>query len=286
MNYLFTSHFPDAGSGNKLFVYFLGIILSHIHQIPYYHPDVPEMKIKANPIIKNDLKIHNITNFSNIFDSNFIEKTLNYNLLYQFSPTIEDYTLFKNHISLCKDIYPINKKNINKNDLVYHFRAGDYFFDHNHYLLNGDKLENVLKTIQYEKLYIVTNLIKKTEWNMDDYINYRNKYLKTGIHTTPYPEKVCVQPHQFQEVLDHINSVINVCNKYNCIWISESVYEDFNTIRSFNKIIINVSTLSWWAAVLSNAEEVYVPKRWKYNKGKTNKNLAQIDLPGWHQVDL
>ena len=120
---------------------------------------------------------------------------------------------------------------------------------------------------------------------MDDYLSYRKKYLIYGEHTTPMFEHKCVQPNQFQEVLDHINSVINICNKYNCTWISESIYEDFNTIRNFNKIIINVSTLSWWAAVLSNAEEVYVPKRWKYKK-KNNKNLAQIDLPGWHQVDL
>jgi hypothetical protein len=285
MNYFFTSEFPDAGSGNKLFVYFLGIILSNIHNLPYYHPEIPEMKINENPIKINNLKNYTTNDLSTLFNSKFIDKNLNYNILYTFTPTIEKYDFFKNYINLCKNSYPIKKKNINQEDLVYHFRAGDYFFDGNHYLLNGDKLETLLKNIQYKNFYVVTNLTKKTEWYMDEYKNYRETYLKNGIHAEPYPEHKCVQPNQFQEVLDHINSVINICNKYNCTWISESVYEDFNTIRNFNKIIINVSTLSWWAAVLSNAEEVYVPKRWKYKKNN-NKNLAQIDLPGWHQVDL
>lgn len=51
------------------------------------------------------------------------------------------------------------------------------------------------------------------------------------------------------------------------------------------KIIINVSTFSWWAAVLSNAEEVYVPSKWKWKK-KDNKNLPDINLNGWNKVDL
>ena len=290
MNYFFTSSFPNAGSGNKLFVYFLGNILSNIYKISYYHPGIPEMKIPPNNIKKNNLKNYTEKNYHNLFNKNLFNKNVNYELKYNSNPTIEDYTLFKDYRNICQDSYIINKKNINNEDLVYHFRAGDYFFDHNHYLLNGNKLENILKNIQYKQFYVVTNLTKKSEWNMNDYIDYRKKYLKNGIHTKPYSEERCVQTPQFQEVLDHINSVISVCNKYNCIWISESVYEDFNTIRNFNKIIINVSTLSWWAAVLSNAKEVYVPKRWKYKKeeqGKgKNKNLAQIDLPGWYQVDL
>ena len=256
MNYFFTKYFPNAGSGNKLFVYFLGCILSNIYNIPYYHPGIPEMKISPNSIKNNNnLKIHFENNCHKLFDKKLFNKNINYELKYKANPTIEDYTLFKNYVNICKNSYPINKKNIDQEDLVYHFRAGDYFFVSNHYLLNGDKLETLIKNIQYKQFYVVTNLTKKSEWNMNDYLDYRKKYLINGIHTKPCAENDCVQEPQFQEVLDHINSVISVCNKYNCIWISESVYEDFNTIRNFNKIIINVSTLSWWAAVLSNAKE-------------------------------
>ena len=288
MNYIYTSEFPDAGSGNKLFVFSFGSILSHIYKIPYFHPGIPEMKINPNFInIDNKFKniqIVNFLDFLNAKKTNYNCKK-NYNVIYSFTPTIEDYRLFKSYIPFCKTIYPFKRKKYNNKDLVYHFRAGDYLVCNNHYLLNGDKLESLLQQIDFDNLYIVTNLTKKTEWNMVDYISYRNNYLVHGEHATPFQENQCVQPDKFQEVLDHVNSVINVCNKYKCNWISESVYEDFNTIRSFKKIIINVSTLSWWAAVLSDADEVYVPEKWKYKKIK-NKNLPNIDLPGWKRVDL
>tara|TARA_B100001142_G_scaffold329908_1_gene395041 strand:+ start:1703 stop:2563 length:861 start_codon:yes stop_codon:yes gene_type:complete len=286
MNYIFTSEFPDAGSGNKLFVFFLGKILSKKYSIPYFYPGIPELNIKGNEKnIHNDYENFIVKDFFNMMNGLDFHENINYNILYSFNPTIEDYRLFKENISLCKSIYPLYSKPYDSNDIVYHFRAGDYFFDNNHYLLNGWKLEKLLEHVEYNQLYIVTNLTKKNTWSMDDYLRYREKYLVHGIHATPYLEHQCVQPDKFQEVLDHINSVIKVCNDRNCIWISESVSEDFNTLRNFNKIIINVSTLSWWAAVLSNASEVYVPQRWKYKK-KNNKNLPNIDLPGWKKVDL
>ena len=110
MNYFFTSEFPDAGSGNKLFVYFLGIILSNIHNLPYYHPEIPEMKINENPIKINNLKNYTTNVLSTLFNSKFIDKNLNYNILYTFTPTIEKYDFFKNYINLCKNSYPIKKK--------------------------------------------------------------------------------------------------------------------------------------------------------------------------------
>jgi hypothetical protein len=286
MNYIYTSEFPDAGSGNKLFVFFFGNILSNKYKIPYFHPGIPELNIEANQQnIYNDYKSFIVKDFFRIMNGLDFSKNINYNILYSFNPTIEDYRLFKDNISLCNSIYPISSKNYNSNDIVYHFRAGDYFFDNNHYLLNGCKLEFLLQNIHYDRLYVVTNLTKKKEWSMDDYLKYREKYLVHGTHATPYLEHQCVQPDKFQEVLDHINSVIKVCNDRNCTWISESVSEDFNTLRNFNRIIINASTLSWWAAVLSDASEVYVPQKWKYKK-RNNKNLPNIGLPGWKKVDL
>ena len=121
---------------------------------------------------------------------------------------------------------------------------------------------------------------------LEQYKKSRQYYLKNGFHTTPYREENCIQPVKFNEVLNRINGVINVLNKYKCIWISDSVYKDFNYIRNFNKIIIAVSTLSWWAAVLSDAEEVYAPAKWKWYKRKRNKNLPHINLQGWRAVDL
>ena len=46
----------------------------------------------------------------------------------------------------------------------------------------------------------------------------------------------------------------------NCSVISGSMMEDFLLIRSFNKICISKSTFAWWAAFLSEAREIYMPR--------------------------
>lgn len=288
MNYFFTKSFTNQGSGNKLFVYFLGHILSIKYKRSYFHPGIKELLIEPEPLPKkqkNKFPSKKLTNFDILEDETHFNDSVNYIIGYLTEPTIENYKLFYSYIDNLKIKYPIRNKKFNNNDLVYHLRAGDYLFCGNHYLLNGDKLERLLKNIEYNNFFVVTNLTKKNKWNMQDYLEYRKYYFKNGIHTKPFSEDKCVQPLQFQEVLNHLNPLIEVCNKFNCTWISDSVYEDFNTIRNFNKIIINASTLSWWAAVLSNAESVYVPERWRYKK-KKNKNLPDINLKGWTKVDL
>lgn len=78
------------------------------------------------------------------------------------------------------------------------------------------------------------------EWYRDilEGMNFNKLYICTDIPNDPF--------------LDHFK-------KYNPIISSNDKYKDFDFIRSFNKIIISMSTYSWWAAFLSNAEEIYFP---------------------------
>jgi len=62
-----------------------------------------------------------------------------------------------------------------------------------------------------------------------------------------------------------------------------SIVEDFNFIRSFDKILFQHGTMGWWAAYLSDAAEVGVYGPWRPWKGVSNKNLSKIPLPGWFQ---
>ena len=286
MNYIFTDNF-DQGVGNQLFPYFYGIIFSKLFNVPYFHPGIKSLKIEPNPkLLTKPFSFHLIRNFKEQLEKKNYNPNINYQIEYQINPTIEDYRIFKDHIPYLKMKYPIKKINIDKDDLVYHFRAGDNLFTSNYILFNGDKLEQLLKKIKYKNLYVVTNSTQFKAFTLEQYKKSRQYYLKNGFHTTPYREENCIQPVKFNEVLNRINGVINVLNKYKCIWISDSVYKDFNYIRNFNKIIIAVSTLSWWAAVLSDAEEVYAPAKWKWYKRKRNKNLPHINLQGWRAVDL
>ena len=47
--------------------------------------------------------------------------------------------------------------------------------------------------------------------------------------------------------------------KYNPVMCSGNLMEDFNILRSAKKLIMSLSTFSWWGAFLSEAEEIYMP---------------------------
>jgi len=292
-NYIKTDKFIQ-GFGNQLFVYFYGKLFAKKHNIEYYHPSISGLNINEH-IKKNNNKYSclEITDKyyeklnTNIWGNS--ERNLNFKINYK--PQIENYEYFINDIEYLKTILPkINIQNKDgkpsKNDLVYHLRAGDWLLDNNHYLLNGEKLEKLLKTIEYDELYVVTNLTKKDEWTMKDYKEYHEWYKTKGDCGSHYNQQQIVQPNKYEEVLAHFNGVIRVLKNRKAQFVGGSVFDDFNFIRNFNKIIINVSTFSWWAAVLSEAEEIYAPKAWKYHKGKCNKNLPLIPLKTWNAIDL
>ena len=51
-----------------------------------------------------------------------------------------------------------------------------------------------------------------------------------------------------------------VLAKYDPIYVDNGPIEDFKFIKKFNKIVQSTSTFCWWAAFLSDAEEIYVPR--------------------------
>ena len=121
---------------------------------------------------------------------------------------------------------------------------------------------------------------------MVDLNNYKKKLLKYGDCGGNYSESTIINNKEMTESLNNLNNVISVLNERNAIWVSNSILNDFNFIRSFYKIIINVSTFSWWAAMLSDAKEIYASKNWKYLKGVGNKNLPFVELENWNAVDF
>jgi len=286
MSFIETTRFY-AGEGNQLFVYIYGKLFSEKFNILYIHPGIPSLKIESTLHLKknNNLNFKNIVNFKEELDAININKNYNYILDYGFNPTIENYKIFLPYIKNIKNIF--NIPNIrNKDDLVYHLRAGDALLNMNYNYFNGEKLKKVIENIKYNNLYVVTNLKKHDLWTMEDLNNYKNKLLKYGDCGANYSNSTIINEEQMKESLNNLNSVIKILNEKNAIWKSDTIFNDFNFIRSFNKIIIGVSTFSWWAAILSEANEVYAPKNWKKLKGHRNKNLPFVELDNWKVVDF
>tara|TARA_B100001250_G_C19725530_1_gene755871 strand:- start:429 stop:1295 length:867 start_codon:yes stop_codon:yes gene_type:complete len=287
MCYIITQRFY-AGEGNQLFVYLYGIIISNKFNIPYIHPGIPTLNISPNTHLnkKNDIRYIKITNYLEFLEKKTIDENFNYILDYGFNPTIEDYKIFLPYIDFLRNHFPKQEVTY-KSDLVYHLRGGDVLLcnGNNYKYFNGEKLKNVIDDIKYERLYVVTNLKKHETWTMKDLLDYKDKLIKYGDCGANYTNDTIINSSQMEESLSNLNGVIKVLNDRNAIWKSDTILNDFNFIRSFDKIMIGVSTYSWWAAILSNAQEVYAPKNWKYLKGDRNKNLPFVELDNWKALD-
>ncbi len=78
--------------------------------------------------------------------------------------------------------------------------------------------------------------------------------------------------------------VMKFKRKYNAIIRIADKFDDFEFIKSANKIIISNSSFHWWAAFLSNAKKIYAPipleGHWSYDASqKTGADLTIDDEP-------
>lgn len=71
--------------------------------------------------------------------------------------------------------------------------------------------------------------------------------------------------------------ILKSFDKYNAIYqTNANKFSTMNLIRLFNKIAISQSTYSWWAAYLSNAQEIYFP--WTKNGPWSEKFCRRLGL--------
>ena len=84
-----------------------------------------------------------------------------------------------------------------------------------------------------------------------------------------------------KESVDHFNSFVEGFKKYEPMVSRRQVHEDFNFMRTFNNILFEHGTMSWWASFLSDADKVGVYGPWRPWKGDSNKNLSDIPIKGW-----
>jgi len=268
------------GFGNNLFQYIAAKLLAEHHGqevaaiLPtsdYYAANalkkmnvniLPERPIKAVPV--------NEFNYKAAHDEKY--KNNNFHL----SGYFEDYNFFKDKINIIKEWYPVKEKK-SPDDLVIHFRAGDRLFYKNEfdYKPSVKSYIDAIEQFDYKNLYIVTDMPRWKYVTADDLKNMK-------FHLdVPECDRVPIE-----KSVDYFNSFVDAFSGFNPILNNKknrSVYDDFNFIRTFDNILFQHGTLGWWASVLSDASKVGVYGPWRAWKGKSNKNLSKIDLPGWFQ---
>lgn len=152
----------------------------------------------------------------------------------------QNYKYFKNHKNLIKKLLYIPKDKLIKfedNDVVIHYRLGD------------TKIEKLKKKVRCNEKYIgYHNCQNMTNDYFVDIIkenNFNNIFVITDSPNDEY--------------------IISLKSKINCKIISNDIYDDFLFLVSAPNLIICHSTFSWWAAFLSNAKKIYMPKT-NFNK--------------------
>lgn len=236
---MFTVYFINKGRfANNLFQYFAAQIIKKIFECR-------EVKYISSPpqncYIIDDINfkkiIHNYINLQNknlyLLPKDFgIHKDI---CLCGFFQRSEIFEYLKDYI---KELYTIeNKDFINDkyricdtilnikplggpNDLIVHIRLDDFIHEvYNSEIFNPIQIKNIIKSISYDKLYIVCDRLR---------YDWEKKYMSN-----------------FEDL--------------NPIHISSNLLEDFSYMKNANKILISGSTLSWIAAFLGITKEIHIP---------------------------
>ena len=263
------------GFGNNIFQYVACRLLAEHHDSSYhvippsqdYYAIEGLQNLGVNVSQKRLRKALNITDKT--YKIAYDDRVKNEDLF--LTGYFEDYTFYIDNLDKIKSWFgPVEKRK--DRDLVVHMRTGDRLFMKNEFHLKP-KVEDYLSAVSkfdFDNLHIVTDMPK---WE-----NITGEQLnETKFHVNiPHSQRV-----PLSESVKFINDLIDGFRQYNPIVEKRSVAEDFKFIRTFDNILFEHGTLSWWAAALSEATKVGVYGPWREWKGDKNKNLSQVPLTGW-----
>jgi len=150
------------------------------------------------------------------------------------------------------------------------------YYQAHQYISNGfrEQLKAVFNTIQIEKTYLITQQDVAMHIRRGDFLTNGNENIFNKIELPYYLEGLQTisenvnigKIYIFSDDFDAIAEDINTIKKQYKIELVEgqSVLEDFVMLQQFSNFVIGNSTFSWWAAILSDATNVVVPKKpWK-----------------------
>ena len=236
------------GFGNQLFQYSYGKIISEEQGWELVHNG--KGRICAVDLIE----------FGMVKDPQDIKKmdsTHECQLLIDYNKTqaveLENPHFYSNHLDKVRKLFPPVPKR-DPNELVVHLRLGD----------NGS---NVYTPFEWYKKAID-----------DNNIQFSKMFLVTDEPNSP--DALKFQQHYNAEIFSTATIRDNEERKRA---VSQTI-QDFNFIRQFNKILFSNSTFSWWAAVLSGAEEVYFNNEWQPNHYNGMIKLGETNYPNFKGI--
>lgn len=182
----------------------------------------------------------------------------------------EDYRVYKPHLEKIRSWFDEVPKT-NEEDLVFHLRLGDRLLYKSSYeasmKVEAEEFVEAFEMFDFKRLHIVTDM---NVWH-----RVTPKDVEKMVFHINVPDNLKVDSRVSAE---YFNSLYDAFSKFDpIVRIGNSVKDDFNYMRSFDKIMFQHGTLSWWAAALSKASKVGFFAPWRCNK----RNMGQTDFDGW-----
>jgi len=150
----------------------------------------------------------------------------------------EDYKIYKSHMKRIKEWFPEIKKT-NTKDMILHLRLENRIIWKTHYInaVPIDVYKKVIKSnFEFEKLYIVSDAEKWEYVDEKDIKKIRKKiskkYSRNPTELIPIKKSIKYM-NNFVDGLREFNPILHHSNKF---------IDDFNFIRSFDKILFKNST--------------------------------------------
>jgi hypothetical protein len=265
------------GFGNNLFQCIAGKLLATFHNTSHFftcdkkYYGINHLKnigfnyVDSSKIALNDFVQINDNNFENAFNKNYS------NLNFVLSGYFENKNYYEKNQTLIRSWFP-RIENRNNKDLVFHFRTGDRLFYKNEFNSKptAEKIKLAIDSFHFDNLHVVTDMY---DWRL-----HTTKTISQLKFHVSVPSEKSVSK---EKAVEYFNSCYNMLNDYKPVIEKRNVCEDFNFIRSFNNILFQHGTMSWWASFLSQASRVGVYGPWRPWKGKSNKNLSNVEIEGW-----
>ena len=261
----------QGGLGNVLFQYCFGRLLAESLGYKLNAPEVygfPGTKLKIDGSVYKD---SSVVLTGQVVEDKLTGHVVDMNKLIQNPPKSHvicdghfmNYDYYKPVLNDIKtswlvldDEYKKIKKN--NNDVVIHIRLGDYGPAER---LSFSQYETILKNYvkEWDNLYICTDSPS------DPLITQFQKY-GAIIHSS------CEETWR--------NGVSPLATP------TKTTLEDFSFIMSFNRIVLSVSTFSWWASVLSDASQLFYPLQGIFDPNNSWPGNFVIDEPRTIFCDL
>jgi hypothetical protein len=274
------------GFGNNLFQYAYGRIFAEKNGLRLSHRAIPELGIPAQShFVDRNLP------FFHINDSNYnqcLHSDINLEQNFVINGYFEDYKIIKPYLNSIRTWYTPSEIT-NKKDVILHLRLQNRLIQESHHKnhITASSIKEVLNKINYEKLHIVTDAEKWQPYSSSDIEKIQDQIKIGPNRTAPW-----VSTGQSLEYMNHLIeelsplSPIIHCNGADMMGgtggLRGSFIDDFNLLRSFDKVIVHNSTFSWWAATLSGASQVAIFNPWKIAKAPSlRRNLGETDFDGW-----